>query len=391
MSSGAQDAMGRPHLSIMGVIYEALGFAGGHFGTVLRIAWLPLVLIMGLEFYLSYQEILPQGAAMQTGFVLEKGWITRVADVVFALGQGSFDAFRGAACSSMNMNGFGGGSANCGGVGAVKDLLASINPYVWLIFIAAILQASVLVSLTRYAAGVERPHHRSLHLSFGIKHLLFIVTAALSFTGVVFLATRLYGLAAKITTPRIDNLLSTKTVEIASGGGLHPELGPTHEPFEGLNTLIDAADGWLGTLGLGIGTIDLVIFLPFALVTLYLILRLLAWPYLVAAGSGAPLQRSLALSKGLNVLGLFVIVVLWIVLSTATLWVTTWSLHFIFGFLWNGAASLLSGLEGFNPNTGLGFWVEWIIRIMLGGILIAIQAFLVALQAGMGGALVHRA
>ena len=352
--------MGRPHLSVMGVIYEALGFATARFGTVLRVAWLPLILLMLLEVVMSKVGMVPEGRALALPMIPEQGWITNLVQALAIV------PFLPIPASQMAL-------------------------FLTLFAIAAILQTSYMVPLIRFAASGERPHHRSMHLTFGFRHLRFMLASALSFGVVVLLASKAAELGRRFLGGRIGDLFDSPPQAAFDEGSLHGL--DTVESYEGLKTVLRAMDSQLREVGLAISTVDAVIVVPILLLALYVILRLLAWPYLVAVANGPrnAFASAWRLSGGGNIFGMFAIVFVYLLLITVTLYVSSLGIRLVFTHLFTGAEFVIAGYEGFVQDTGASSWIRGGIVTLFGATVLLINTFLVGFQAGLGGALVHRA
>ena len=349
--------MGRPHLSVMGVIYEALGFATSKFGTALRVAWLPLILIMLLEVVMGKLGYLPQGRALALQIIPEQGWIANLVTVATTV------PFMGVT-------------------------LVQVLGFIGLVLVAAMLQTSVMVPLIRYAANGEAPHHRSMHLSFDLRHWAYLVTSALSFGVILIIAQLAMQYGRQIIGGAVTSQLK-QTQPYFSEDSLHSIEQVS--AFEGVNTILSAIDAWLREIGINLSTVDAIIVVPVVLVALFLMLRLMAWPALTAAGAQGSLSSSLRLSGGLNVFAMLAIVIVYLLLLTVFLYVTSLGVRFVFTYLSVGSEYLISGYEGFVEDRGAGAWIRGVMVTLFGAIILAVNTFVAAFQAGLGGALVHRA
>ena len=348
--------MGRPHLSVMGVIYEALGFATSKFGTALRVAWLPLILIMLLEVVMSKLGYLPQGRALALQIIPEQGWIANLVTVTATV------PFMGVP-------------------------LVHVLGFIGLVLIAAMLQASVMFPLIRYAANGEAPHHRSMHLSFDLRHWAYLIASALSFGVIMIVAQFVMQNGRQIIGGAVTTQLN-QTQPYFTKDSLHSIEQVS--PFEGVNTILSAVDAWLREIGINLTAVDTIIVVPVVLIALFLMLRLLAWPALIAAGDKTSLSKSLRLSGGFNIFAMLAIVILYLLLLTVFLYVTTLGVRFIFTYLSVGSEYLISGYEGFVEDRGAGAWIRGLVVTLFGAIILAVNTFVAAFQAGLGGALVHR-
>ncbi|ADM10422.1 trigger factor [Parvularcula bermudensis HTCC2503] len=352
--------MGRPTLSVMGVIYEALGFAVGHFGTVLRLSWLPVALLFLLDFVMIQMGLVEQERPLALQFQLQPGPITQFTTF---LAQGAATGFSPPFGPLL-----GGG-----------------------LLIAVILYASVMVPLVRYAAAGEVPHHRFMHLAFGPRHLKYVLAAAGSFAVVLIVAGALISVIGHGLGGPLRALLGQQ-VSSFEAGSLHAI--DTAPAFGASGALVGAIDMWFLRFGIAFGTAKLIVAIPIVLVAGYVILRLFAYPYLVAAhrpDQGRALGAALGLSAGINVFSLMAIVALYAVISFATLWVSFIAIMVIFANIQAGSAYLISSYEAFVPDGDLTLWLKGGIGVLFTLVFLSLKTFLLALQAGLGGALVHAA
>ncbi len=335
----------------MGVVYEALGFATGHFGTVLRLAWLPVILLFMLQAMLAQSGVVPAGASLATNLRLQPGYTYQL----------------------------------------VVGLLTYSPGMIIAMAIAVILQASYLVPLIRYAATGDSLPARSMHLAFGPRHLAYVVASAISFPFIVVLTQVALALAMRFVDGTIipTLLLQHTTFE---PGSLHAI--ETEPVFGGLTSFIRAIDGWLFSLGINLQVIDTTVALPILLVAVYLILRLMPLPYLVAArgmsGALGALRQTFAVSGGINTFRLIAIILVMGLLHFAFFALMYVGL-IIFSFATAGSEALIVGFDGLLPAETTGPVVRGGLTALAGIIGIAVTAFLAGIQAGLGGAIAHRA
>lgn len=348
--------MGRPHLSVMGVIYEALGFATSKFGTALRVAWLPLILIMLLEVVMSKLGYMPQGRALALQIIPEQGWIANLVSVL-------------ATVPFLNIP------------------LVHILGFIGLVLIAAMLHASMMFPLICYAANNEVPHHRTMHLRFDLRHWAYLLTSALSFGVIMVLAQQAIQHGRRLIGGAVSEQLQG-TQPYFSEESLHSI--EQVQTFEGVNTVLAGIDTWLREVGINMSAIDTIIVVPVVLVAIYLILRLQTWPSLVAAGDKGSLGGSFRVSSSTNIFAMFAIMLVYLLLLTVFLYVTSLGVRIIFTNLSIGAEYLISGYEGFVEYSGVGAWIRGLVITLFGAIILAVNTFVAAFQAGLSGALVHR-
>lgn len=341
----------RNNLSVMGVVQEALGFGLTHFGAALRVAWLPAVLLLVVQMVLVQVGYL-QTASVVFTFRLEPGWITRFFQSLFQ-----------------------------------PDLTV-----MGLLGIAALLQASILVPMIRFVALGEKPHHGSMQLTTGPHHLLYILAAGLSFAVPVALSGLVIGLSAVWLGRSVGPLLDRQQA-IFDEGSLHrietePVLGP-------LASVVDGIDRFFFSLGVPLGTTDLIVLIPLLILTFYLILRLAPWPYLVAshpsgAGFFAGLGPAWRMTQGSNVLRMAAIVLIFVALAVGTVVITSGAAVVVLSIFILGSEAMISSYDRFVPDTNAGPIVRALVRAVVVGILLALSVFVAALQAGIGGAVARR-
>lgn len=357
--------MGRSHLSVMGVIYEALGFATAKFGTVLRVSLLPLLLLLLLNFVLAQLGYIPPSSVLALRIDLDPGWINSFVQGLNLWGQ----------------------SIVTGNPLPLTD--QQLQVYLGLGLIGIILQSSFMVPLISYAGTGEKPHHGMVHLGFGPRHLGYVIAAAISFPLIMVLMNyALYFFTQWVTTD-ITPILQSRQI-VFEEGSLHAIHGQV-ESFQGLKATIAAVDNWLsGLVGRQISSVNILTVTPFLILGFYAVLRLLAWPYLAAAGQGG-VRQALRQSAGFNVLSLAMIMVLFWGLNLVAMYIVVVGCSLVFGFLFAGTNLIIEGYQGVAPDTNTGVWLSTITMLVFGGVIVALQAFMAGLQAGLGGALVHRA
>ncbi|MGV6820288.1 MAG: hypothetical protein ACWA5T_07280 [Parvularcula sp.] len=340
----------RPKLSIGGVVHEALGFAILKFGNALRLAWLPIVLLMGLEAVAVKMGLATPLESFVKALRLEPGYTFKLVN---------------AALSS-------------------QWALAAVSG------IAVLLQASMATALIRFAADGRPPHHRSLHLTFGAREVKYIVACAASFAGVIMATKALLIAGYSLADANIIPVLNTEQAVFAPGSLHSVETEPA---YGALRHLVQEVDAFYGRIGLNVSAIQSVVLIPVSLLAGYVLIRLLPLPFFAAArhaGDGySSLGATLRLTGGLNIFPMLVIVLIFVILQVLTLGLL-WLGLMIYGYAAMGTGFLIDGMENFAPNGPQGPLIRAFFSLISGLIVIFTTTFMVALNAGLGGALVHR-
>lgn len=341
--------MRRPTLSVMGVIYEALGFAVRQYSTVLRVAWLPILLLLIMHVIAMQRGWLIPVDGMLTAVRLEPGYIYKFVEAAIA----------------------------------GKPILIALMGF------AVLMQTSYMVPLIKFAATGAPPHHRSVHLSFGLTHIKYILASIVSFVAIIILARLAISLGMRWIYGTIMPWLKTEHMVFAEGSLHSVELEPA---FGSVNAALEAANEFLLLLGIQTSATDTVLLVVVLVLAVYLLLRFLAFPYIVAAndGRGNPLGRALALSSGINLFILIAIIIIFSILHVVMLSLIYLALQ-IFFFGLGGSVGLITSFEALAPGGQASNIINGIFLVIFCGALIAIAAFMAGLQAGLGGALAYRA
>lgn len=304
-------------IDIPRAVHDALGFTAGHFGTVLRLSWFPLTFVF----------------------------------VALILLQGPLQA-----------------AYNAG------DTIRSQQ--IWLLIsngLTLLAQASIFVALVGTVVRGAPLHDRSFHFAFGVREVLFILTAVAS---VVFL------LATTVLPAQFAlNFSEAFALEREAEQAYFFTEGSLHEGSR--NYLLDGPHPirqWQPIILWGGG-----------LLAVYVGLRLLLLPFAVASGADRPLARTLRISGGLNIFRMLVIAVIIYLLQAVT--------NFAAGLIANQAFSAI-GLFQMMLNVfytwGIDFatpgWANALPRfaaMTLGGVFVVVlQAFSMGLLSGFAGALI---
>lgn len=357
--------MARPRFTIFGVIYEALGFSVRHFWTALRLAWLPLALLLVLE-----AAALRAGVEMGPATVsqraillnLEPGYTFRWVEALLALFWAP---------------------------------LKTVAPFLLVFTVAVVLQASFAVPLIRLASTGARPPSGSAVLTFGPRHVKYVLASAVAFAGVIF-GTRALGV---LVMNALGKSLSYE-VTVFKEGSLHDVrtealLQPVNDAISRVNAWWDqsGAAGVLERLGLDIAATDLAVSLPLLALTAYLLLRLMPLPFFAAARDGGAsytsIGRTWALSRGMNIFPLFGIAVLFGLIQIAVSVLAIIGMNF--GMVaFTGSGFLLESFDNLVPDGPVAPIVRGIIALSANIFVVVLITFGVVLNAGLGGALVHR-
>lgn len=335
----------------MGVIYEALGFAMGKFGTALRVAWLPLILLLIVQLVAVRLGFASADTGISTNLRLEPGYTYKF----------------------------------------VESLFTNSWPYMALMGVAVILQASYMVPLIRYAGHGIAPHGGMIHLQFGVRHLKYVLATAASFAGVLILMRLAISLGSQWLYGTVVPVLQTQHT-VFEEGSLHSV--ETEQVFGALNQVLFQADQFLFRVGIDMSALQTVLAVPVLIGGLYLMLRLLALPYLAAAREPqdgyTSIGRSFALSSGRNIFPLIGIIVVFVLMHIATL-AMFWLGLLSYSIVLSGSEAMIAGFEWLTPNGSPTPLIRGALTIVFGLLLLGASAIIAALNAGLGGALVHRA
>jgi hypothetical protein len=336
----------------MGVLYEALGFAVTRFSTVLRVAWLPLALLLllqGIALQLDLEAAPAAGlaAALRT----EPGYMYQFLEAVLALSP-------------------------------IHIAFATI---------AVILHASYMVPLIRYASNGTMPHHGSMHLEFGWRHLKYVGASLLSFPVIAFAASAVAGYGGDWAGGGLKSALERQRT-VFEEGSLHSV--ETEPVFGGLQGLVASLDQFLMRLGINVSATETVVIVPVLVVAVYLMLRLFALPYLAAAreaGDGYnSFGRSLAVSSGFNIFPLIAVMILFALVHLIMLTLFWFSLG-IFNWAMIGSEAMITSFDNMLPEASAGPIIRGLLTTLLTIGIVMVSAMVAGLTAGLGGALVHRA
>ncbi|WOI54774.1 hypothetical protein [Parvularcula sp. LCG005] len=343
--------MGKPRISAFGVIYESLGFAVSKFATVLRVAWLPLVLLLVLEAVGAKLGMRSPYAGIATSLRLDPGYTFKFVQALLIL-----------------------------------------NPvYIGLMGVAVILQASYAVPLIRYASHNIVPHHRTVHLSFGPRHLKYVLACAVSFAGVIFGARFLAHFGMQAMDGTVGNMLQAEHAVFAEGSLHSIETVPT---YDSVNAVLLQIDAYLMRIGINVDTLDTVVLLPVLILALYAIIRLFPLPFLAAGrepgDSYDSVRGALRLTAGWNIFPMVLVLILFVLIHVAFL-ALLWLAFQIFSALSIGTETLIFSFDAMLPDWSMGPVLRGLMSVIMGMLVIGAAGFTAALNAGLGGALVHRA
>lgn len=343
--------MSKSKLSVMAVIYEALGFAFRRFGTALHVAWLPILLLLVLQAVTVRLGLAGPFDGVAATLRLEPGYIYQFAEALVWL----------------------------------DPLLITMMG------IGVILQASFAVPLIRYAAHGTPPPHHTLHLSFSLPHLKFVTASLVSFALILIAAQMLLAIGMQWIDGSVMPILQTERT-VFEPGSLHRVH--TEQVFEGLNGLLAQIDMFFFRVGINLRATDtllLAVILPLAG---YIMLRLMPFPFTAAAheqgASRTSLGYALALSGGWNIFPLLAILTLFALIHMASLALYWVALNFL-SFAIVGSEVAIAGFEQLVPRSDFAPLVRGGLAMISVGLLVAFSAFVAALHAGLGGALVRRA
>ena len=161
-------------LRIFGVTGEALNFARLRFETILRVVWLPalLLIITSMATVYAYMSVLQQKVVTFSDVALSFDYFWKNDPITLAA----------AVLNNVDWQGKG-------------TMLASIMGLSLLV--QAILQSSMMAPLIRLAALGQEPERGAMHLRFGPQEIRLVLT---SLTGGIFLYALLLGPAFLIST-----------------------------------------------------------------------------------------------------------------------------------------------------------------------------------------------
>ena len=343
--------MSKPKLSVFGVIYEALGFAMTKFGAAVRVAWLPILLLWVVQLVTVRRGFAEAQTGLATSLRLEPGYTYKF----------------------------------------VESLFTTSPIYMVLMGVAVVLQASYMVPLIRYAARGIAPHQGMLHLEFGARHLFYAIATAASFAGVIVLMRIAISLGSEWIYGTVVPVLQTQQT-IFEPGSLHSV--ETEEVYGGLNQLLAQLDQFLFRVGIDVSALQAALVIPVLAIGAYLMVRLFAMPYLTAArergDSYTSLASSFRLSAGLNIFPLLAIGLLFVLMHVAT-YVMFWLGIFVYSIALSGSEVVIAGFEWLTPEGSAAPFVRGLMSVIFGLLVLFASAFIAALNAGLGGALVHRA
>lgn len=237
--------------------------------------------------------------------------------------------------------------------------------------VALIVNATVMVALTRMAFFGEQSHRRSIHFAFGPREVLFVLASLFSILVVGGLSLG-PGLFVQHLIERFAEAREVETAFFFEEGSLH----------EGSENLL-YADGHPIRSWAPVATIAAFVLLG------YLALRMAMLPFFVAAGSASPVRSSLRASSGLNVVRLLLLLLVMVIIQYAA----DFSADFIASF--GLAVGGLFGMAVYIAQSwGLDFatpaWADRGQLIIAFGVsamfAIVIQSFTAGLLAGFAGA-----
>lgn len=237
-----------------------------------------------------------------------------------------------------------------------------------------LINTMVMVALIQMAVRGTQ-HHRSAHLAFGLREVLFLLASLLS-GGVILLLSVGPGLF-------LNGLIETLAVQQETQTAFFFTEGSLHEGSENLLYPEGApVRGWSPVLAGGV-----------IAVLAYLSLRLFLLPVLVAAGSARPLAKTWRAGAGLNVVRLFFLFVVLVIVQFATNFAADLlaTLSFTIAGLF---IYLVRIIQGYGLDFAVPLWaqrVEVVIAFGLSGLFFVVtQCFTSGLFAGFAGAVVRQ-
>ncbi len=425
---------------------EALNFGGRHMGTIVRMAWLPVLVVLMLHFATTFLVL---------SIIVEQP--IRMDDVgSFAAAEAALPRFL-AQYAALSIAG-----------GSIEGLLQIALIYGVKYALMFVVIASAIVPLIRYAATGERPMHGLVHLPFGHGEVRFCLTALA--TGIIPLALvfvpfvvavgsvgaimmEVLKTEAFVSFPNDESIHTIRLTEISDilfsgeritlAGRSIPAilfaiplwaagLGVMILHFLGHRTPAQNPDGrarylpgWLVALLIFVlaGVVPFLIaagkiavpelvhrvipripetlvpaaaiFVPVFLLLGYVSLRLFAWPGYAVVNRSFSLKETFAVSRGFNlyrIVGLMalVIVALWAVHLVAGLFLSAVfypALLMVFQMLVQGTRLLNSGVTG-EWVVPVVLWSWNIVRLLM---TIFLSFFTYGVIAGVYGKLVARA
>ncbi|MEM9989971.1 MAG: hypothetical protein AAF723_10680, partial [Pseudomonadota bacterium] len=188
----------------------------------------------------------------------------------------------------------------------------------------------------------------------------------------------------------VPTLLTERTVFMENS--LHAV--ETEQVFKGLNLVLHQIDMFFFRIGLNLKAMDGVMLLIILPLAGYVMLRLFPYPFTAASHQGGEgktsLDQALDVTKGWNIFPLLGVMGVFVTIHILTLMLFWAALQF-FNFAILGSEVAIAGFERWAMTQTIAPVLRGGLALLSVGLIVSFTAFVAALQAGLGGALVRQA